>query len=111
MAKQLHARAPSTSGQRLRRSGVWARPSAASGTRLPANGVNRRAGSLVACGEVAPVPAEWVILRDLDQDDAHSVRVCDPHLLQAPRLASRPPQNRHAGVHQAAVLGPECPGP
>lgn len=46
----------------------------ASGAQLPANGVIRLA-TFVASAELAPVPAKWVILGDLDQDDAHAVRV------------------------------------
>jgi hypothetical protein len=65
--------------------------------------------SRVARGEVASVPAEWMVLRDLDEDDAYSVRVRDPHLLQAPRLSSWLPQDHHTRLCQAPVLGTNVP--
>ena len=66
-------------------------------------------GSFVGSGQAALVPPEWVLLGDLNQDDAHTVRVCDPHLLQAPNFAARLPQDPHPSIQQSSVLGSNVP--
>jgi hypothetical protein len=49
-------------------------------------------------------PAAGVILRNLNQHDAHPVRVCDPHLHQSPRLLLRFAYHRHPGCQQTLEL-------
>lgn len=60
---------------------------------------------MVASGGVARVPAERVLLRDLNQDDAHAIRVCNPQFVQASHLAPRLPHDRPPGAQQPSVLG------
>lgn len=61
--------------------------------------------SPVVGDEVALVAAERVVPGDLDQDDAHPVRVLDPHLVEAPHLPLRFAHDAHAGGHETVMLG------
>jgi DNA-nicking Smr family endonuclease len=50
-----------------------------------------------------------VFVRDLDENDAHAVRIRDPHLQQSPRLPLRGPHDVNTFRLKALVLGPEVP--
>ena len=45
-----------------------------------------------------------MIVGHLDQHDAQTVGILEPHLEQTPRLLTRPAQDRYAGCQQAVML-------
>jgi hypothetical protein len=46
---------------------------------------------------------------DLNDNDAHPVRISDPHLKQTPRFAFRCPHDLNTGRFKAPVLDSEIP--
>jgi hypothetical protein len=55
-------------------------------------------------GEIPLIPAQRMVLWNLNQDDPYTIRICDPHLDQPPRLSPRLADYRDPGMKQPPML-------
>jgi hypothetical protein len=69
-----------------------------------------RLGCVARAASASPVIAsQWVLGWDLNENDAYSVRISDPHLQQAPRLPFGCTHDLDTGRLKALVFGTEIP--
>jgi hypothetical protein len=67
-------------------------------------------GCVARAASASPVIAsQWVLGWDLNENDAYSVRISDPHLQQAPRLPFGCTHDLDTGRLKALVFGTEIP--